>query len=60
MVVANLVGQDGTGFESDNNEVLIALRTGESVRIDLAPKRHIADRIFDLALQLRLELSAAG
>ena len=31
MVVANLVGSDGTGFESDENEVLLVLRTGETI-----------------------------
>ncbi len=31
MVVGNLVGQDGTGFESDTNEVILALATGDVV-----------------------------
>jgi phosphopantothenoylcysteine decarboxylase / phosphopantothenate---cysteine ligase len=59
MVVANLVNQDGTGFESDENEVVLVLRTGESISIARAPKREIADRIFDQVLKLRLALHAA-
>jgi phosphopantothenoylcysteine decarboxylase/phosphopantothenate--cysteine ligase len=53
MIVGNLVGGE-TGFESDDNEVVLALRTGETVALPRAPKREIADRIFDEALKLRL------
>jgi phosphopantothenoylcysteine decarboxylase / phosphopantothenate---cysteine ligase len=59
MVVANLVNQDATGFESDENEVVLVLRTGETIPIARAPKREIADRIFDQVLKLRLALHAA-
>ena len=59
MVVANLVNQAGTGFESDENEVVLVPRTGESIPIARAPKREIADRIFDQVLKLRLALHAA-
>lgn len=59
MVVANLVNQDGTGFESDDNEVVLVLRTGESIPLARAPKREIASRIFDQVLKLRLALHAA-
>ncbi len=59
MVVANLVNQEGTGFESDQNEVVLVLRTGEIVPIARAPKREIADRIFDQVMKLRLALHAA-
>ena len=58
MVVANLVGQDGTGFESDQNEVLLVLRTGETVPVARAPKSEIAGRIFDQVQKLRLALHA--
>jgi len=57
-VVGNLVGQEGTGFESDQNEVVLVLRTGDSVPLSRAPKREIADRIFDQVLKLRLALHA--
>jgi phosphopantothenoylcysteine decarboxylase/phosphopantothenate--cysteine ligase len=59
MIVANLVGREGVGFEADENEVTLVLRTGESVKLPQAPKLEIADRIFDHALKLRLALHAA-
>lgn len=58
MVVGNLVGKEGTGFESDRNEVVLVSRTGETVPL-AASKREIADRIFDHALRVRLALHAA-
>jgi phosphopantothenoylcysteine decarboxylase/phosphopantothenate--cysteine ligase len=57
MVVGNLVGGE-LGFESDDNEVLLALSTGENIALPRAPKREIADRIFDEVLKLRLALHA--
>ena len=59
MVVGNLVGGSETGFESDYNEVVLALRTGETVPLPRASKREVADRIFDEILKLRLALLAA-
>jgi phosphopantothenoylcysteine decarboxylase/phosphopantothenate--cysteine ligase len=59
MVVGNLVGGSETGFESDENEVVLALLTGETIALPRATKRAIADRIFDEALKLRLALHAA-
>jgi phosphopantothenoylcysteine decarboxylase/phosphopantothenate--cysteine ligase len=59
MVVGNFVGGSETGFESDLNEVVLALRTGETVPLPRATKREIADKIFDHALLLRLKLHAA-
>jgi phosphopantothenoylcysteine decarboxylase / phosphopantothenate---cysteine ligase len=59
MVVANLVGGADLGFESDQNEVTLVLRTGEIIPISRASKREIADRIFDQVLKLRLALHAA-
>ncbi len=59
MVVANLVGRDGSGFEADENEVTLVLRTGDAVKLSKAPKMEVADRILDQALRLRLMLHAA-
>ena len=59
MVVANLVGQADTGFESDSNEVLLALRTGEFIPLERASKREIADRILSQILKLRRALSVS-
>ena len=59
MVVGNLVSPDGIGFESDYNEVVLALATGQTVPLGKASKREIADRILDEAIKLRLALHAA-
>ncbi len=58
MVVANLVGKSETGFESDSNEVVLALRTGETIPLPRASKREIADQILGQVLKLRRDLIA--
>jgi phosphopantothenoylcysteine decarboxylase/phosphopantothenate--cysteine ligase len=60
MVVGNLVGSSDSGFESGLNEVILALRTGETVSLPRAPKREIADRIFNEVVKLRLALHASN
>ena len=60
MVVGNLVGGSDLGLESDENEVVLVLRTGETIALPRASKRVIADRIFDEVLNLRLALHAAN
>ncbi len=59
MIVGNLVGGPDIGFESDRNEVLLALRTGEVIRVAPASKREIAGRVLDAALRLRPALAAS-
>ena len=59
MVVANLVGGDATGFESEDNEVVLVPRGGQPIPLSRAPKRAIADRIFDQVLKLRLAVHSA-
>ena len=54
MIVGNLVGQETGGFESDENEVVLALRGGEFIDLPRASKREIADGILDQVLRLRL------
>ena len=56
MIVGNLVNQSGIGFESDENEVTLVMRTGATVNLKRAPKRAIADQIFDHLLKQRLAL----
>jgi phosphopantothenoylcysteine decarboxylase / phosphopantothenate---cysteine ligase len=56
MVVGNLVSRDDIGFASDDNEVVLVLRTGEAVPVPRASKSKIADAILDQALRLRLAL----
>jgi phosphopantothenoylcysteine decarboxylase/phosphopantothenate--cysteine ligase len=54
MVVANLVGEAAdTGFESDSNEVLLALRSGETIEVPRASKHDVAEKILDQILHLR-------
>jgi phosphopantothenoylcysteine decarboxylase/phosphopantothenate--cysteine ligase len=60
MVVGNFVGGAETGFESDENEVVLALVTGETIPLPRAGKRALADRIFDEAIKLRLALHSHG
>jgi len=59
MVVGNLVGSSDLGFESDDNEVVLTLRTGPPIALPRGPKRVLADLIFDEVLKLRLTLHAA-
>jgi phosphopantothenoylcysteine decarboxylase / phosphopantothenate---cysteine ligase len=53
MVVANLVGNSDTGFESDSNEVVLALRTGEFIPLARASKREIAEQILSRILKIK-------
>jgi phosphopantothenoylcysteine decarboxylase/phosphopantothenate--cysteine ligase len=59
MVVANLVSQQGIGFDSDENEVTLVLRTGETIPVQRASKSSISHRIFDEMIKLRLALHSA-
>jgi phosphopantothenoylcysteine decarboxylase/phosphopantothenate--cysteine ligase len=66
MIVANLVAAHGAthgaeesvGFDSDDNEVVLVTRSGDSIPVHRAPKRLIARRIFDEMIKLRLVLHA--
>ncbi len=52
MVVANLVGQPDSGFESDSNEVLLALKSGEFIPIAKASKHEVAGKILNEVVKL--------
>lgn len=54
MVVGNLVNREGTVFGSDFNEVLLVLRTGETIPIEKASKEEVSERILDQVMKLRL------
>lgn len=56
MVVGNLVGAEGAGFESDENEVTLVTRRGAVIPVPRGPKMEIAHRILDEAAKLRLAL----
>jgi len=52
MVVGNRVDIEGVGFGSDQNEIMLVLRTGEVIELPRASKRELADRIFDQIVKL--------
>ncbi|MCU0227788.1 MAG: bifunctional phosphopantothenoylcysteine decarboxylase/phosphopantothenate--cysteine ligase CoaBC [Bryobacterales bacterium] len=54
MVVANLVGGEGVGFESDDNEVLLVTRRNGSIAVPRASKLAVSHRILEECLKLRL------
>lgn len=54
MIVANLVGGEGSGFDVDTNEVLLVTGPEEPIHAGPAPKLEIAHRILDQASALRL------
>jgi len=56
MLVANLVNQEGLGFESDRNEVEIILPAGRTVHAGPAEKKEIAESILNQVATLRLSL----
>jgi phosphopantothenoylcysteine decarboxylase/phosphopantothenate--cysteine ligase len=56
MVVANLVNQEGLGFESDQNEVEIITRAGQRTHVGPADKTEIAEKILDQVASLHLSL----
>ena len=58
MVVANLVGREGSGFDAPDNEVVLVLRGGEDVPLQRMPKAKVAERIFDQVLLLRRAVPA--
>lgn len=60
MIVGNLVNVENVGFEADDNEVLLVMRTGAVVPVERAAKQTVAHRIFDEALRLRLSLYSAA
>jgi phosphopantothenoylcysteine decarboxylase / phosphopantothenate---cysteine ligase len=60
MMVANLVSQDGVGFDSDENEVVLLLRTGETIPLAKAAKTEIAGRILDEMTKLRLAIHSSA
>jgi phosphopantothenoylcysteine decarboxylase/phosphopantothenate--cysteine ligase len=59
MLVANQVGRDGVGLESDQNEVEIITRSGRTVHAGPAEKKEIAQIILDQVATLRLSVRTA-
>ena len=53
LVVANLVGQPGSGFDAEDNEVLLVTSAGAVGQLLRRSKREIAAAIFDKIRQLK-------
>ena len=51
LIVANDVGDSSIGFDSDQNEVLVLSRDGQTMKIEKAPKFVVANRILDLVVE---------
>lgn len=53
MIVANIVGREGTGFDSDENEVVLVPKSGEPIPLSRASKHEIARCILDQIQKVR-------
>jgi phosphopantothenoylcysteine decarboxylase/phosphopantothenate--cysteine ligase len=53
MIVANDLLQQGAGFASDTNSVVMLLKSGESVELPLMSKAEIGERIIDEVIKVR-------
>ena len=53
LIVANLVGREGSGFEADTNEVLILDRLGHKTEVGPASKDAVADAIWEAVVAYR-------
>jgi phosphopantothenoylcysteine decarboxylase/phosphopantothenate--cysteine ligase len=51
LIVANDVGREGTGFQTDTNEVFIVGRDKKIVHVSMAPKRDVANKLLDIVLE---------
>ena len=51
-IVANPIDQPQSGFGSEFNQATLMARSGNSVRVPLVTKRHLAHHIYDFALNL--------
>ncbi|RJX18136.1 MAG: bifunctional phosphopantothenoylcysteine decarboxylase/phosphopantothenate--cysteine ligase CoaBC [Ammonifex sp.] len=53
MVVANLIAQEGAGFEADTNIVKILFRNGRFLELPRMDKYEVAQRLMDMVLDMR-------
>ncbi|HKD12665.1 MAG TPA: bifunctional phosphopantothenoylcysteine decarboxylase/phosphopantothenate--cysteine ligase CoaBC [Thermoanaerobaculia bacterium] len=57
LIVVNDVGRAGTGFDAEENEVLILGRRGERELVSRRPKREVAGKILDAIVRVRRSAS---
>ena len=53
LIVANDISQEETGFQSDDNKVVILLKNGDAIHLDKMSKREVAKNIFDCIMEKR-------
>lgn len=53
MMVGNLVGQAGAGFDAEDNEAIVVTAAGEATHFPRGSKRELASHIFDRIRALR-------
>ncbi len=53
MVVANLIAQEGAGFEADTNIVKVLFRNGRFLELPRMDKYEVAQRLMDMVLDMR-------
>lgn len=53
LIVANDISEKETGFQSDDNKVVILLKNGESIHLEKMSKREVAKNIFDCIMKKR-------
>ncbi|OEU77943.1 MAG: phosphopantothenoylcysteine decarboxylase [Desulfobacterales bacterium S5133MH4] len=53
LIVANLIGQDDSGFASDTNQVTLFYRNGRTEALPLMDKGALAGILFDRVLEIR-------
>jgi phosphopantothenoylcysteine decarboxylase/phosphopantothenate--cysteine ligase len=53
MVVANLIAQEGAGFEADTNIVKVLFRDGRFLELPRMDKYEVAQRLMDMVLDMR-------
>ena len=52
LIVGNLVGVDGSGFQADTNQVTLYFKDGTRTHLDKMPKTDLAHRILDHVVQM--------
>lgn len=52
MIVGNLVGVEGSGFEADTNQAGLYFKDGSKIDLDMMPKDELADVVIDHIIKL--------
>lgn len=55
MIVGNLIGPEGSGFEADTNQANLYFKNGEKLALDVMPKQDLAHKILDHVVHKELK-----